>query len=169
MTEMKKYRSHKTVLAKPMTRGEYNTLRNWELPADEDGADQGYLVEYPGGGAPNHPDFKNYISWSPKDVFERGNTSVEPGDTGGFPDESLQDFLQKFMPWWENRQAQLEHLTTIPEGTDLILDDESVKLEGEFHKGFVGGVMVAIMTLGHLPFAVQYSEPEPKESDAPTA
>lgn len=169
MTEMKKYQSHKTVLAKPMTRGAYNTLRGWELPANENWGDEGYLVEYPGGGAPNHPDFKNYIIWSPKDVFDRGNTSVEPGDVVGTPDESLQDFLQKFMPWWENRQAQLDHLTTIPEFTEMTLDKDTFKLEGDFHKGFTSGVMVAIMTLGHLPFAVQYSEPESKESDAPTA
>jgi Protein of unknown function (DUF2829) len=54
-----------------MTRGEYNDLRGWPLPADEDGADEGYLVEYFDGGNKNHPGFDNYISWSPKDVFER--------------------------------------------------------------------------------------------------
>lgn len=54
-----------------MTRQEYNDYRGWELPADEDGSDEGYLVEYVGGGQPNMPDkHKGYISWSPRDVFE---------------------------------------------------------------------------------------------------
>ena len=33
-----------------MTRLEYNQFRGWELPADENGADEGYLVEYVGPG-----------------------------------------------------------------------------------------------------------------------
>lgn len=61
----------KLISATPMTRQEYNDLRGWELPADEDGADEGYLVEYHDGGQANHPNFAGYISWSPADVFER--------------------------------------------------------------------------------------------------
>jgi len=57
--------------AKAMTREEYNELRGWTVPADENPDDEGYLVEYVDGGEPNHPDFSGYISWSPKDVFER--------------------------------------------------------------------------------------------------
>lgn len=68
---MKIYTGTKTINATPMLRGEYNVLRGWVLPADEDGADEGYLVEYTDGGKANHPDFAGYISWSPKDVFER--------------------------------------------------------------------------------------------------
>lgn len=61
------------VLAKPMTRGEYNKLRGWELPENENPSDLGYLVEYPNSPAEGMPDgFENYISWSPKEVFEEG-------------------------------------------------------------------------------------------------
>lgn len=67
-----RYRCHKEVLARPMSRAEYNSLRGWEVPEDENPSDEGYLVEYVDGGQANHPDFKGYISWSPKDVFERG-------------------------------------------------------------------------------------------------
>lgn len=70
-TEMKTYIGTKLVMAKPMTRGDYNAMRGWELPADECGSDDGYLVEYTDGGKANHPAHKGYISWSPKDVFER--------------------------------------------------------------------------------------------------
>ena len=67
---MKHYIGTKQVSAKPMSRADYNTLRGWELPADENGNDEGYLVEYQNGGQANHPDFKGYISWSPKEVFD---------------------------------------------------------------------------------------------------
>lgn len=71
---MKKYQCHKQVIATPMNRLDYNKYRGWELPEDEDGADEGYLVEYLDGGETNHPGHAGYISWSPKKVFEDGYT-----------------------------------------------------------------------------------------------
>ena len=71
MTESTLYIGTKQVLARPMTRQAYNDYRGWTLPADENGADEGYLVEYVDGGQPNHPAHTGYISWSPKAVFER--------------------------------------------------------------------------------------------------
>lgn len=59
-----------------MSRLAYNQLRGWELPANEDGADEGFLVEYIDGGPANHPDYAGYISWSPSDVFLRGHSEV---------------------------------------------------------------------------------------------
>ena len=60
----------KKIAAEPMTRQAYNDYRGWDLPADEDGADEGYLVEYLDGGEPNHADHSGYISWSPAAQFE---------------------------------------------------------------------------------------------------
>lgn len=74
---MKQYIGTKLVNAKPMTRQEYNDLRGWTVPSDENPNDEGYLVEYVDGGKANHPDFAGYISWSPKDVFERAYTKTE--------------------------------------------------------------------------------------------
>lgn len=71
MNEPKQYTGTKVVLGTPMNRLAYNQYRGWELPADENGDDEGYLVEYLDGGKSNHPDHKGYISWSPKDVFEK--------------------------------------------------------------------------------------------------
>lgn len=68
---MKMFIGTKRVLARPMGRGEYNTYRGWQIPLDENPADEGFLVEYVDGGASNHPGHAGYISWSPKDVFER--------------------------------------------------------------------------------------------------
>lgn len=60
----------KQVTATPMTGPAYNEYRGWTLSADENGADEGYLVEYLDGGAPNHPNHAGYISWSPKAQFD---------------------------------------------------------------------------------------------------
>lgn len=68
---MKNYIGTKAIKARPMTRKEYNDYRGWEMPADEDGSDEGYLVEYLDSPSDAHPDHDGYISWSPTDVFER--------------------------------------------------------------------------------------------------
>lgn len=73
---MKTYIGTKTVKAKPMTRGEYNAYRGWAMPADENGTDAGYLVEYIDGGKANDSRHAGYISWSPGDVFERAYREV---------------------------------------------------------------------------------------------
>ena len=68
---MKLYEGTKRLYARPMTRGEYNGYRGWETPPEEDPSDDGYLVEYVDGGKPNDARHEGYISWSPKDVFDR--------------------------------------------------------------------------------------------------
>lgn len=68
---MRRYIGTKAINAKPMTRAAYNELRGWALPADENGDDAGYLVEYADGQRPNVEGFAGYVSWSPADVFEQ--------------------------------------------------------------------------------------------------
>ena len=68
---MNKFIGTKEVKARPLNLGAYNALRGWEMPANENPDTQGYLVEYLDSPNKNHPDYDNYISWSPKDVFER--------------------------------------------------------------------------------------------------
>ena len=74
---MEMYIGLKTVGLVPMNRKDYNDYRGWNLPADEDGTDEGYLVEYMDGGKPNHPDHKGYISWSPKEQADNAYRPVE--------------------------------------------------------------------------------------------
>lgn len=81
--KMQHFVGTKLIMAMTMTRGAYNDYRGWVLPSDENGDDEGYLVEYVDGGQPNHPDHKGYISWSPKDVFEKSYLSI--GDVGDIP------------------------------------------------------------------------------------
>ncbi|MDD2267226.1 MW1434 family type I TA system toxin [Sulfuricurvum sp.] len=78
---MQQYIGTKIINAKPMNRLEYNQFRGWELPADENGADEVFLVEYVDGGQANTSEFAGYISWSPSEVFENaykssGNLSI---------------------------------------------------------------------------------------------
>ena len=88
MSTTKTYIGTKVIHARPMTRQAYNDYRGWQLPDNEDGADDGYLVEYVDGGKANDSRHAGYISWSPKDVFERAYHSVE-GMTFGLAIEAL--------------------------------------------------------------------------------
>ena len=74
---MKKYEGKKQILARPMNRLEYNEYRGWQLPENENGSDEGFLVEYIDGGEANHPDHVGYISWSPKVVFENAYNLID--------------------------------------------------------------------------------------------
>ena len=64
---MQSYISTKLIKAKPMTRGEYNKFRGWDIPKNENPNDEGYLIQYPDG----------YISWCPKKQFEESNLKVD--------------------------------------------------------------------------------------------
>lgn len=57
---MQKYAGTKQIEARPMTRGDYNNYRGWQIPAEENPADEGYLVRYSDG----------YESWSPEKQFD---------------------------------------------------------------------------------------------------
>lgn len=57
---MTTYIGVKSIEAKPMTFGEYNTKRGWTIPAHLDPQRPGYMVRYADG----------YESWSPKEAFE---------------------------------------------------------------------------------------------------
>lgn len=64
---MKNYIGIKSIEARPMNLGDYNTHRGWDIPEDEDPLREGYLVKYPDG----------YESWSPKEQFEEAYTVLE--------------------------------------------------------------------------------------------
>lgn len=64
---MKKYIGCKLIKAEPMNRGDYNKYRGWTIPANENPADEGYLLRYPDG----------YESWSPKYVFDSAYLAVD--------------------------------------------------------------------------------------------
>lgn len=85
---MKNYIGTKIINATPMSRAAYNILRGWTLPADENGNDEGYLVEYTDGGKPNLAGYAGYVSWSPKAQFD-GAYRETVGMTFGMAIEAL--------------------------------------------------------------------------------
>ena len=68
---MKQYIGVKFIKAVPMNRANYNKYRDWKLPENENGEDEGMLVEYINSTNKNHPEHENYISWSPKEEFDK--------------------------------------------------------------------------------------------------
>lgn len=78
MPEYKQYIRCHIVKATPMMRGDYNKYRGWEIPANENPADEGYHVVYPDG----------YESWCPKAQFEDAGRPVD-GMTFGMAIEAM--------------------------------------------------------------------------------
>jgi len=77
---MNNYLGVKKVRAKLMTKGQYNELRGWNIPDNEEPTEEGYLIEYV-DSEPNTSVFTGYITWSPKDVFEKYYFQIENENT----------------------------------------------------------------------------------------
>jgi len=112
---MERYIGVKEIFARPMKRQAYNDLREWQLPDNENGDDEGYLVEYMDGGSPNHPEFLGYISWSPKDVFERAYKASN-GMTFGLALEALKRGSKVARKGWNGKGMWLKY---IPAGGEV--------------------------------------------------
>ncbi len=84
----KRYIGVKVINAIPMNRQDYNDLRGWTLPANESGADEGYLVEYPDSLNKNCEGFDGYVSWSPKEQFDNAYKETD-GLTFGLAVEAM--------------------------------------------------------------------------------
>lgn len=125
------YIGTKLINAEPMTRAEYNTFRGWELPSNEDGTAEGYLVEYLDGGKPNTSTHAGYVSWSPKEQFEAAyrktidlsfGLAVEALKKGykvarsGWNGKDMFVFL---VPGSQFKVSRLPLLGIYPEGTDI--------------------------------------------------
>jgi len=67
---MNRFIGTKIIIADSMTRAAYVALRGWQLPANENGTDEGYLVKYEPDGKPNVPGRDGYVSWTPKTAFD---------------------------------------------------------------------------------------------------
>lgn len=106
------YIGTKIVHLKPMSRQEYNDYRGWDLPADEDGSDEGYLVEYTDGGKPNDPRHAGYISWSPKEQADAAYRHTD-GLAFGLAVEALRKGLRVARAGWNGKGMWLR---LVPEG-----------------------------------------------------
>jgi hypothetical protein len=96
------YIGTKLVHLTPMNRAEYNDYRSWPLPTNEDGSDEGYLVEYTDGGKPNDPRHSGYISWSPKAQADAAYRKVD-ALTFGLAIEGMRKGLRASRQGWNGK------------------------------------------------------------------
>lgn len=99
---MKTYIGTKIINAIPMTRLAYNEFRGWTLPANENGNDEGYLVEYKDGGKPNTEQYAGYVSWSPKEQFDNAYREVS-GLSFGLALEALKQGKKVARAGWNGK------------------------------------------------------------------
>ena len=99
---MQTYLGTKAVTATPMNRADYNAYRGWVLPINENGSDEGYLVEYTDGGKPNDARHTGYISWSPKEQFDNAYRSVT-GMSFGLAIEAMRKGLRVARAGWNGK------------------------------------------------------------------
>lgn len=69
--------------ATPMTLGNYNIYRGWELPEDEEPSTEGFMVEYLGSTDSNHKSHSGYISWTPAEQFNNHYDDLSSGISYG--------------------------------------------------------------------------------------
>lgn len=70
---MEKYIGTKIIKARILNLGDYNKLRDWAIPTNEDPKKKGCLVGYPDASGSFNGDLEggcDYISWSPKNIFD---------------------------------------------------------------------------------------------------
>lgn len=134
---MKQVIGTKLILAEPMTRQAYNDLRGWELPSDEDGNDEGYLVEYPDSPNRNVEGHTGYVSWSPKAEFERAYQDVHSSMSFGHAIEMLKRGHKVARSGWNGKNmfiVYMEPLYLPPyNSTDTMrkVNDRTAKWIGE--------------------------------------
>lgn len=115
---MKKYIGTKVLMAKPMTRGEYNKYRGWTIPENENPDDKGYLVKYS----------DNYESWSPEAQFEAAYRSFDGGMSFGSAIELMKMGFKVARKGWNGKNQYIELATNI---SYINADKEVVNSEHE--------------------------------------
>jgi hypothetical protein len=110
---MKQYIGTKLINAVPMTRFAYNQFRGWDLPANENGDDEGYLVEYLDGGTANTEKYAGYVSWSPKGVFENAYRPTD-GMPFGHAVECLKEDYKVERAGWNGKGMWLRYVSKSP-------------------------------------------------------
>lgn len=110
---MNKYIGTKLIEAKPMNLGDYNKFKGWPIPEDEDPKREGYLVKYS----------DDYISWSPKEVFEKAylevdeNKNLPSGVSVGA--EMVEDFIVDYDVFTKKGKITIV-ITTLKNGFTIV-------------------------------------------------
>jgi hypothetical protein len=81
--------------------------------------------------------------------------------------QDIDQFIQLLNGWHQDKVKTLEHMLSVPEGTEVRFNDEGPQiLQGDMLKGFVIGLSLGLMELGTLPFAAEMDD-TPASSDEP--
>lgn len=128
---MKQYIGTKMIHARPMTRGAYNEYRGWNIPANENPEDDGYLVRYPDG----------YESWSPKEVFEAAYRLTD-GMSFGLAIEAAKQGKKIARAGWNGKSQYVEL------GRNFRYNTSDGKEQWTFHEDIDGMALVFIGTRG---------------------
>ena len=115
---MKKYIRCHIVEAEPMTRGDYNKHRGWEIPANENPADEGYHVVYPDG----------YESWCPKAQFEAAGRPIDGMTFGQAIDACRYRGAKIQRANWngEGQFVRFEYITAYEDGGRAYPDERTI-------------------------------------------
>lgn len=99
---MKCYIGTKIITAEPMTRGEYNLYRGWNIPENENPDDKGFHVRYTDG----------YESWCPEKKF---NDAYRPYKymTFGLAIEAMKKGRKVARRGWNGKNQYIELATNI--------------------------------------------------------
>lgn len=118
----------KRVMPFAMTRAQWCAFRGWDVPADENGDDAGFMVEYLDGGKPNHPGFKGYISWSPADVFTKAYKPEDAPDVAAAPQDGSK--VAGYRKLSEDDIAQMNVFKSVSRSFAREIDTYKAHLEG---------------------------------------
>lgn len=104
---MDNYIGVKLVKAEPMTLGNYNKFKGWNIPENEDPTTEGYKVVYS----------DDYISWCPKEQFEKSNLKVVdnpklPSGVSIGP-KMVKDFIKSYEVIERDGKTTIVHATLI--------------------------------------------------------
>jgi hypothetical protein len=142
---MKQYIGVKLINAKPMTRAAYNEFRGWQLPANENGDDEGFLVEYLDGGKANTDLYAGYVSWSPAEVFHNAYGPTD-GMTFGLALEALKQGKKVTRAGWNGKNMWLS-LSGPLEGRVIGADQFWSENNQQWARQFGGAMVLPCITM----------------------
>lgn len=95
-------------------------------------------------------------------MTQEDNTAIQQ-EAPALPDtvaiNDLDSFVRVLMAWHGNKVAVVNHMKSIPEGTEVEVGDVTHVLTGEYLEGFKLGLAVALHELGTLPFVAETESP----------
>lgn len=95
--ESKTYIITETLEGTPMTLGNYNKIKGWQIPADEDPDAEGYFVTYP----------NSTTSWRAKDVFEKSCASLQGKSFGNTTASTAKENVSDIVFWGDGDMWKL--------------------------------------------------------------